>query len=168
MSTSFAEAFKNIGIEAEDFSNNKEVIKYDENDKEIELLEKYYKMKERNASEKEIYNLVTDYGFLSEKHLSCYLQLNDEYHTKKEELEELRDALDHFQDCTRREYRELQNKYDSLFKKVQLLESEAKAAKIPEHYRLMLILTKNKDITPYGEDITKSKYSDSYKIYSTK
>lgn len=165
MSTSFTEAFKNIGIEAEDFSNNKEVIKYD---KEIELLEKYCKMKERNASEKEIYNLVTDYGFLSEKHLSCYLQLNDEYHTKKEELEELRDALDHLQDYTQCEYMKLQNEYDSLSQKVHLLESEAKAAKLPEHYKLMLTLTKNKDITPYGKDISKLKYSESYKVYSVK
>lgn len=141
MATNFAEALKGLDIKFDENVKVKEMTEEEYQAKqEIEMLERYLKMCERNASEKERFRLAQEYGFVSEKHLKMWLAANDDYHSHLEELELY----------TGKVLKEQK-------KKVKELESMAKSIRSCSYYRLIMHMMKAKDYSPYGEDLLKYK-----------
>lgn len=139
--TSFAEALKGLDIQ---FEENTEVEELTEEQyqaqRDIEMLEKYLKMCERNASEKERFRLAQEYGFLSEKHLKLWLSCNDDYQNQLGELEL-------YSGKALKEQK----------KKVKELEAMARNIRDCLYYRIMMHRLGQKDFSPYGEDLLRGK-----------
>ena len=145
--TSFAEAFKNLdlsGLEAGEELTEDQI----QANRDIEMLEKYLKMCERNASEKERFLLAQEYGFLSEKHLKLWLSVNDDFHDKQEHLEDVREFTS-------------PKVLKKMEKEVQELESRARLIRDKRYYRSLMVIMGIKDYSPYGENLLRAKMSDS-------
>lgn len=141
MATSFAEALK--GIDTTQFAENttSEMTTQEwEAHKEIEMLEKYLKMCERNASEKERFRFAQEYGFVSEKHFKLWMATVDDYHNHLEELEFY-------------EGKALKTEQE----KVKQLESQVRNIRRKSYYCMIMRMMKQKDYSPYGENLLKYK-----------
>lgn len=141
MATSFAEALK--GIDTTQLTENtapEMTEKEWEAQKEIEMLERYLKMCERNASEKERFYFAQEYGFVSEKHFKLWMATIDEYHNHLEELELY-------------EGKALEVEKEN----VKQLESQARNIRNKSYYCMMMRKMKQKDYSPYGENLLKYK-----------
>lgn len=138
------EILNNKGIQITDFEDKEIDTKACENDMFIDFLEKYMKMCERGASEKERYHLVTEAGFLSEKHLSLWLSVKDDLDNEREMLEDVRDYISS-EEIKEREAR------------IQDLEHRVNNIKKPTYYRLVMRQIGAKDYSPYGVNVLKGK-----------
>lgn len=138
------EVLNSKGIQVEDFEDKEVDAKTYEADMFIEFLEKYLKMCERGASEKERYNLAVENGFLSEKHLSLWLSVNDDFENEREMLESEKEFLSP-KEIKKREA------------KVQELEHYANNIKNPTYYRIVMRQIGAKDYSPYGVNVLRGK-----------
>jgi hypothetical protein len=111
---------------------------------EIEFMEKWLKLLERNASEKEKHNFIIKHGFVSVMHFSLYLMCINDVNNLKDELDEIR--YDISKDEIKKREEEIQDK-----------EVMAKNIKNISYYKFILRELGKRDITPYGEDILKGK-----------
>jgi len=136
------EALNKANIKA----NNFEVKPVDEEkikaEMQIEFLGKWLKMLERNASEKEKYNFITKYGFVSVQQYNLYSACMDDVITLKWELDDIRYDISSDEIAKREK---------------EITEKEALAENIKNlfYYKMILRGLGKKDITPYGEDILK-------------
>lgn len=115
--------------------------------KEIEMLEGWLKLNERNASAKEKFLFAKEHGFVSENHLNLWLSANDDYNNKKEELDL---------------FYENSKEYKALLSDVEKLSEMASAIKSPVYYRFMMKQLGKKDFSPYGEDLLRVKETDNF------
>jgi len=113
-------------------------------DIQIEFMEKWLKLLERNASEKEKYNLVIKHGFVSIQQFNLYMTCMNDVHTLQWELDDIRDDISD-KEITKRE------------KEISGKEAMAKNIKDLFYYKMVLRGLGKKDITPYGEDVLKMK-----------
>lgn len=155
MATSFAEAFK--GINFENLEEGKEMTEEEfKNEKQIEFLEGWLKLQERNASSKEKFRYAQEHGFVSETHLNMCLAAQDDYDTLKEEFEVAKEFL------SKEQIREYQEKLNTQ-------EYMAVSIKNKRYYKMIMKLLKRKDVSPYGEDLLKSNIHDNEdrSVYNT-
>ena len=147
MNNVFGEFFNQIGFETEEMSV--EDIRKAEIDKEIEMFEKWLKLLKRNASEKEKYNFVTQYGFLSEKHFSIWATSYADAQDYQDQLEEDKLIFNLSKKEIQKREKELETKLEfSNYVRGQL------------GYQLLLRRNNIKDITPYGVDVEKIPLTD--------
>ncbi|MDF2880192.1 MAG: hypothetical protein K0R54_749 [Clostridiaceae bacterium] len=139
-----AEALSKANIKANDFEDRKIDEKSIKLDMEIEFLEKWCKLLQRNASEKEKHNFVINHGFVSVKQFSLYMACMDDVHNLKEKLEDIRNDISNYE-IARRE------------KEIAKKMSMAEQIKDELYYRFVLRTLGQQDITPYGENILKRK-----------
>jgi len=138
------EALNKANIKA----NNFEARQVDENaieaEMQIDFLEKWLKLLERNASEKEKYNFVIKYGFVSVMQFNLYMSCMEDVHNLKDILDDVRYGL---------------LDYEVAEREKEIMEKEAMAKNIKNlfYYKMILRGLGKKDITPYGEDIMKRK-----------
>ena len=137
-----ADAFNKVGIKSTDFPEVEIDTQIIECDMQIEFLERWFKLINRNASAKEKYNFITSHGFLSEKHFNLYqVCAND--------VIELQFRLE---DC---EFSgEDKVKLEKEIKEKEILANNIKS--IP-YYRIIMRQLGQKDISPYGINLLKIK-----------
>ncbi len=141
MATTMAEALKGLNIQFDETTKVQEMTEEQyQAQRDIEMLEKYLKMCERNASEKERFRLAQEYGFVSEQHLKLWLSCSDDYENHLGELEL-------YSGKALKEQK----------KKVEELESMAKNIRSCSYYRFIMRMMGKKDYSPYGENLLKSK-----------
>jgi len=142
--SSIAEAFNKAGIKPTDFPEVEIDTHKIECDMQIEFLEKWLKLLERNAPAKERYNFITQHGFLSEKHFGLYSKCIDDVAELQYRLEDC--------DFTGEDSNRLERK---------LKEAETMANNIKDilYYRIIMRQLGQKDISPYGVDLLKVKLS---------
>lgn len=139
---SIADAFNKVGIKPTDFTEVKVDAKKIEWDMQIEFLEKWLKLIERNAPAKERYNFVTKHGFLSEKHLNLFLACSDDLVILQYRLEDC--------DITGENKAELE-------KEIKEKETLANNIRNIHYYRIIMRQLGQKDISPYGVDLLRFK-----------
>ena len=139
-----AEALSKANIKATNFEARQVDEKAIEAEMQIDFLEKWLKLLERNASEKEKYNFVIKYGFVSVMQFNLYMSCTDDVNTLKWELDDTRDYIS-------------ANEVEKLEKEISEKEKLAKNIKHLMYYKMVLRGLGLKDITPYGEDILKRK-----------
>jgi hypothetical protein len=138
---SFAEALNNVNIKPVDFEDR--VI--DENkiecEMEIDFLEKWLKMLERNASEKEKYNFIIKHGFLSVKHFNMYMACKDDAVCIRFDIEGgyLTD------DALKEKERELKEK-ENLMERIKNI----------NYYKFIMKMMGEKDFSPYGVNLLRT------------
>lgn len=139
-----AEALKKANINASDFNNKLIDEKKIEADMQIEFLEKWLRLIQRNASEKEKHNFIIQYGYVSVQQFNLHMACMDDVYNLKEELEDIKFDIS-LSEIKKREK--------------EIVEKEAMARNIKNitYYKLILRCTGKKDITPYGVDILKNK-----------
>jgi len=150
-----ADAFNKAGIKPSDFPEVEIDTKRIEFDLQIEFLEKWAKLLLRNAPEKEQYKFATDNGFLSANHLKLYMLITGEIAELHFELDSLEDFYEEHAARERKKYIESEIK-----------EKEKMAANIKSipYYRIVMRQLGQKDISPYGEDLLRTRLKDSFPI----
>lgn len=148
MATSMADAMKGLVF---DFSGVEEKPEMTEEqyqaEQDVKMLEECCKLNERKASEKELFNFARKWDFLSYKHFSLWLSVNDDYHNAQDELEDAKEFMN-------------EEEIYKLQKKVQGLESQAKAIRGKLYYQIVMRQLQQKDFSPYGENLLKRKSFD--------
>ena len=139
-----AEALSKANIKATNFEARPVDESAIEAEMQIDFLEKWLKLLERNASEKEKYNFVIKYGFVSSMQFNLHMSCMDDVNTLKWELDDTRDYIS-------------ANEVEKLEKEISEKETLAKNIKHLMYYKMVLRGLGLKDITPYGEDILKRK-----------
>ena len=139
-----AEALSKANIKATNFEARPVDESAIEAEMQIDFLEKWLKLLERNASEKEKYNFVIKYGFVSSMQFNLHMSCMDDVNTLKWELDDTRDYIS-------------ANEVEKLEKEISEKEKLAKNIKHLMYYKMVLRGLGIKDITPYGEDILKRK-----------
>lgn len=138
-----ADALKKAGIESSDFEDVNVDQKAIECDLEIEFLDKWLKLTERGASDKEKYLFATKHGFVSEKHLNLYLSVTSDISDLEAEIE----------DCS-----EFLTPAQLRAKKKELEEKRGMAnIKYPWYYRHVMTQLGIKDVSPYGLDVIRNR-----------
>lgn len=145
---SFNEAFMKIGVAFESIEMTEEEKQKEEQqyqlDKRIEMLEGWYKLITRESSDKEKYNFIVKYGFISIRQFEMWLKLECEYSEMEYELEE-RIRLSNYH----------KGIIDDYSKQISLKKQLAKSTKDNSTYKFMIRQMGIKDVTPYGEDLSK-------------
>jgi len=139
-----AEALSKANIKATNFEARQVDEKAIETEMQIDFLKKWLNLLERNASEKEKYNFVIKYGFVSVMQFNLHMSCMDDVNTLKWELDDTRDYIS-------------ANEVEKLEKEISEKETLAKNIKHLMYYKMVLRGLGMKDITPYGEDILKRK-----------
>lgn len=141
-----AEALSKANIKPTNFEEKQIDEKKIEADMQIDFLEKWLKLLQRNASEKEKHNFIIKYGFVSVQQFELYMTIRDDVFNLKDELEDIR----FFDDISPLEIEKREK---------EIAEKEAMAENIKNlgYYKWVLRSLGRKDITPYGEDILKRK-----------
>jgi len=139
-----AEALNKAQIKANDFEDKQVDEKAIEAEMQIDFLETWLKLLERNASEKEKYNFVIKHGFVSVLQFNLHMSCMEDVHNLKDILDDIR------YDISASEIAEREK---------EITEKEAMAKNIKNlfYYKMILRGLGKKDITPYGEDILKRK-----------
>jgi len=139
-----AEALSKANIKATNFEARQVDEKAIEAEMQIDFLEKWLKLLERNASEKEKYNFVIKYGFVSVLQFNLHMSCMEDVHNLKDILDDVRYGL---------------LDYEVAEREKEIMEKEAMAKNIKNlfYYKMILRGLGKKDITPYGEDIMKRK-----------
>jgi len=140
----FEEALSKAGVKSTDFEDVKVDVKAIDSDMEIEFYTRLIKMCERNASEKELHLFATEHGFLSYKHLSLYMSVSDDAQCKREELEYYHENKD-------------SKAFKAQVRKVEEVEKYARAIKDPLYYRFVMGQLGQRDVSPYGENVLRSR-----------
>ena len=139
-----AEALSKANIKGSSFEDRQVDEKAIESEMQINFLEKWLKLLERNASEKEKYNFVIKYGFVSVLQFNLHMSCMEDVHNLKDILDDIRYGL---------------LDYEVAEREKEIMEKEAMAKNIKNlfYYKMILRGLGKKDITPYGEDIMKRK-----------
>lgn len=135
------EIMEKKGIKVSDFKDTEVPLRTKEDD-EIEFLEEYLKLLERNASKKEICRFANEHGFLSETHLAFYVNACAEYDDFKENYEDIKDYISEEQKA-------------EMERELNFLAQTKYLAKLEAGYRDILRKTKVKDVNAYGVDVLK-------------
>lgn len=139
----FEAAMNKAGVKTEDF----EIREFDEKTYEIEekikFFEDYLKLVEKKSSEKELHQFVTSHGFVSHKQFSLWLSVSDDADNLQMQLDD------------EEMYMSLSEK-KKIEKEIKERRSMAENIKEPYYYSFIMRQLKQKDISPYGEDILKS------------
>jgi hypothetical protein len=135
-------ALNKVNIKGIDFEDKQVDEKAIALDMQIEFMERWLKLLERNASEKEKYNLVIKHGFVSVQQFDLHMACINDVHDLKWDLDDIRDDISNDEIAKREK---------------EIIEKEAMAENIKNlfYYKMVLRGLGKKDITPYGEDILK-------------
>ena len=138
------EALNKVNIKLINFEDKQVDEKAMVLDMQIEFMERWLKLLERNASEKEKYNLVTKHGFVSVQQFNLYIACMDDANNMKWELDDIRHDISSVELAKREK---------------EITEKEVMAENIKNlfYYKMVLRGLGKRDITPYGEDILKMK-----------
>lgn len=137
-----AEALIKSGIKASDFKDrvvDEEKIEIDMN---IEFLENWLNMLERNASDKEKHNMVVKQGFISVQHFNLYMACKNDADELRMDLDDMRFNL---------------TSHAISIREKEIAEKEilSKRIKDESYYKNMMRIMGRKDTSPYGEDLLK-------------
>ena len=136
-----SEIFANANIKLCDCKNEEPYEYMVKCNAEVDFLERWLKMLERNASDKERYNFLVKYGFLSEQHFLLYTKC-------KYETIELEQKVD--------EQKELYINLDlSLIKRLNEAKDMEHSIKNIYFYRMTMNMFHKKDVSPYGNNVLK-------------
>lgn len=147
------EVLEKAGIKANDFENVEDV---DTNliqlEQKIDFLQRWDKMLQRGASEKEKYHFATQNGYISVQHLSLCLTLEDKIAEKETALRDYKEDMnDYGYD------KEIELEISRLEKDINVLKRHLENVKTVSRYVFTMRVYNLPDINPYGVDVCRNK-----------